>query len=336
MLKIAIVGMGIRGKMYANAVEKDGRAAVVSVCDVNRDTLGAYNKNGICTYGDYNKMFDEQRPDAIIVSTPDFAHKEVVVSAAERGIDILAEKPLATCSVDALAIRDAVKSSGIKFMIGFENRWNMPFVNVKRTVESGAIGKIVTMNSRLNDTIYVPTKMIGWASRTTPAWFLLSHAIDLGCWLNNRKAVKAYGAGVKEKLVNAGIDTYDSILATVTFDDGSAATFTASWILPESMPMVYDFKYEIIGTQGALYVDLNDQMVRMGSDTYVHNNVMGTPVAGRLTSSPELMAFEFIDNLINDEMPSCGIEDAYNNFLIVDAINKSIQSGEPSEISRTE
>ncbi|MDY0393765.1 Gfo/Idh/MocA family oxidoreductase [Virgibacillus halophilus] len=155
-----------------------------------------------------------------------------------------------------------LNKGGVKCLVGFENRWNSPFVAVKEAVDNKDLGEIITLNSRLNDTIYVPTKMLKWSTNSSPGWFLLSHSIDLACWLKNMKPTKVFAVGTRKKLVSMGIDTYDSIQATITFSDDTHATFTSSWILPESMPLLYDFKYEIIGEDGSLYVDLQDQMVK--------------------------------------------------------------------------
>ncbi|NLO83037.1 MAG: Gfo/Idh/MocA family oxidoreductase [Clostridiales bacterium] len=330
MIKLGIVGMGIRGNMYANAIEQSPVAQLVAIAEPVQSTLErCIAQYGVKGYADYKEMIEQETLDGLIVATPDFTHGNIVIDAAKRGIHILVEKPFATSSQEAKAMLEAVESSKIKCMVGFENRWNMPFVSVKNAVEQGEIGRIVTMNSRLNDTIYVPNQMLSWAAQTTPAWFLLSHSIDMSCWLTGKKVVKVHAIGIKEKLVKMNIDTYDSIIATLVFEDGTIGSYTTSWILPESMPMIYDFKYEIIGTEGCLYVDLQDQMVRQGGKVYQHRHVLGTPIAGRLTAAPEMMLYEFIDNLVNDTYPTADAYAGYVNTLIVEAVHRSILKGSP-------
>jgi len=333
VVKLGIVGMGIRGKMYANAIKQYPNAQLVSIAEPVQSVLDQctvqYNVNG---YKDYKEMIEQEALDGIIIATPDFTHCNIVLEAAKKGINILVEKPFATSSKEAKAMLEAVEKSKVKCMVAFENRWNMPFVSVKNAVEEGEIGRIITMNSRLNDTIYVPTKMISWAAKTTPGWFLLSHSIDMSCWLTGKKVVKVQATGIKEKLVSMGIDTYDSIIAILTFEDGTIGSYTTSWVLPECMPMIYDFKYEIIGNEGCLYVDLQDQMVRQGGRLYKHRHVLGTPVAGRLTAAPEMMLYEFIDNLIDGVYPISDAYAGYANTVIVEAIHQSILQGNPVNI----
>ena len=333
MVRLGIIGMGIRGNMYANAIKKSPVAQLVAIAEPVQSTLERCTAQfGVNGYLNYMEMIERGNLDGVIVATPDFTHCDIVIEAAKRGIHILVEKPFATSSQEAKAMLEAVERSKVKCMVGFENRWNMPFVSVKNAVEQGEIGRIVTLNSRLNDTIYVPTKMLSWAAQTTPAWFLLSHSIDMSCWLTGKKVVKVHAIGIKEKLVNMNIDTYDSIIATLIFEDGTISSHTTSWILPESMPMIYDFKYEIIGTDGCLYVNLQDQMVRQGGRVYQHRHVLGTPIAGRLTAAPEMMLYEFIENLINNTYPTADAYTGYVNTVIVEAIHQSIIEGCPINI----
>jgi predicted dehydrogenase len=326
MINLGIIGMGIRGQMYANAILHSSSARLISMAEPIEKVLAqCVSQYGGKGYRDYKEMLEEEVLDAVIIATPDFMHFDMVKEAVRKGIHILVEKPFATSGDQARDMLDIIEESGVKCMVGFENRWNLPFVNVKNAVEQGEIGRIITLNTRLNDTIYVPTKMLSWAERTTPAWFLLSHSIDMSCWLTGKKAVKVQATGIKEKLVSMGIDTYDSIAAMLTFEDGTIGTYTTSWVLPESMPMVYDFKYEIIGTEGAMYVDLQDQMVYQGGKVYTHRHVLGTPVAGRLTAAPEMMLYEFIDNIVQDTYPSSDAYAGYANTIIVEAIHRSIE-----------
>ncbi|MGI6537329.1 MAG: Gfo/Idh/MocA family protein [Caldicoprobacterales bacterium] len=333
MIRLGIAGMGIRGKLYANAIKQYPKAQLVSVSEPVQVTLDqCTEKFDVKGYKDYKEMIEQEDLDAIIVATPDFAHCDIAIRAAEKGIHLLVEKPFATSSDEAKAMLEVVEKSRVKCMVGFENRWNMPFVSIKDAVGQGEIGHIITMNARLNDTIYVPTKMLSWAAETTPAWFLLSHLIDMSCWLTGKKVINAQATGIKEKLVSLGIDTYDSIIAMLTFEDGTIGSYTTSWVLPECMPMIYDLKYEIIGTEGCFYVDLQDQMVHEGGKLYKHRHTLGTPVAGRLTAAPELMLYEFLDNLIDDIYPAADAYAGYVNTLIIEAIHQSIHRGGPVNI----
>lgn len=333
MIKFGIIGTGTRGQIYAKTIEQSDQAVVAAITDINKESLELntkkYNTNG---YTNFDKMFEQEELDAVIVATPDFLHKDPVVTAAKKGIHIMVEKPFSTDIKEATEMVAAIKQGGVKCLVGFENRWNSPFVAVKESVDNNELGEIITLNSRLNDTIYVPTKMLKWSKSSTPGWFLLSHTIDLAWWLKNVNPTKVFAVGTRKKLVSMGIDTYDSIQATVTFSDNTHATFTTSWILPDSMPLLYDFKYEIIGENGSLYVDLQDQMVKKAGGHFSHLHTLGTPINGKLTSAPSQMLLSFIDNIRYDTDPIAGPEDGLLNTKIVNALHKSIEEKEIQDI----
>ncbi|MGI2292996.1 Gfo/Idh/MocA family protein [Paenibacillus sp. GXUN7292] len=328
MIKVGVVGMGIRGQLYAQTVQQNNYAKLQAVSDAYEPSLAAAcERFGAKGYSHIEHMLEQEQLDVLIVATPDYLHKAPVLAAASKGVHILVEKPFSTSLEEAEIMYSAVQKSGIKCMVAFENRWNSPFVAVQEAIRQGEIGRVLTMNSRLNDTIYVPTKMLKWSQGSSPGWFLLPHSIDLALWFKGVKPVKVFAAGSKGKLAGMGIDTYDSIQAIISFEDGTHSSFTTSWVLPESMPMIYDFKYEIIGSDGALYVDLADQMVRQASSSYRHMHTLGTSINGQLGAAPNYMLNAFIDNVRLDTEPLASSADGLLNTRVVAAIHQSIKSG---------
>mgnify|MGYP001168819335 CR=1 FL=1 len=334
LIKFGIVGMGIRGTLFADTLLQNPYAELAAVSDAFPVALDrSKEKYGVPGYTDVKEMLHKERLDALVIATPDFLHREPVLLAAERGLHFMVEKPFSTSVEEAQEMYEAVSRSGVKCMVAFENRWNSPFVAVKEAVRGGEIGGILTINARLNDTIYVPTQMLKWSKGSSPGWFLLPHATDIALWLKPEAApVSVYAVGTKKKLVGMGIDTYDSIQSVVSFDDGTHATFTTSWVLPESMPLIYDFKYEIIGDSGALYVDLSDQMVRQAGGAYRHVHTLGTPINGQLTSAPSYMLNAFVDHVRLDTAPGAGAAAGLLNTKLVDAIHRSAASGHVEKI----
>src|SRR5699024_6314194 len=109
--------------------------------------------------------------------------------------------------------------------------------------------------ARKNDRIHVPTKMLSWASETTPAWFLSSHDVDLVCWYLGQPAVEVYATAVRGVLESRGINTPDAIQAQVRFAGGAVATFESCWIYPDTFPTMTDSFVEIVGTDGVVHLD---------------------------------------------------------------------------------
>lgn len=330
MLQFGIIGMGIRGKMFAETIGESPYAQVRAVCDVRPETARAAAEAFKCTeYTDFRRMMDEEKLDAVIVATPDFAHREPVLYAAEKGLDMLVEKPFATSEEDAEAMAAAIEKAGVRCMVAFENRWNLPIVAAKEQIATGALGDILNVNARLSNTLEVPTNMLGWSRDSSVGWFLFPHLLDMILWFNGGKQIKkVYAVGTKKKLLSLGYDVYDTLQATVSFSDGTNATMASTWVLPRSLPLVYDLKMEIIGEENALYIDTQDQCVRYAGPAKVENiHSLSQPIDGFLTGCSSYMLRHFIDCLRRDEKPLVDERLGVYNTKVICAIHESARRG---------
>lgn len=333
MIKIGIIGMGIRGNLYADTVKYNPFAELVAFAEGNKARLQeARDKYQGGAYEDFHRMLKEQKPDIAIIALPDHLHKDAVLAAAHAECNMLIEKPLATSSRDAVEMVEAIRKAGVKALVGFENRWSPVFITANEAVEAGELEDLQLIQARLNDSIFVPTKMLGWASASTVGWFLFPHIVDLVLWMSKRKARRVYAAGQKKVLRSMGIDTYDSISATVEFEGGMVATFSSSWIYPESIPLIYDMRFEILGSGGAVDVDLRDQNIHKMTGTYSHPSTIGRDIYGKPLGFAAEMLNSFIDNVREDTDPMVDLDIALEGVKIVDAIHRAAESGEILEI----
>lgn len=333
MIRFGIIGMGIRGKLFANTIIQNPYAEITAICDVSESSrqyaVDTYNTKA---YEDYQSMLEKEELDAIIVATPDFLHRDAVIAAAAKVKNIMIEKPLSTSVAECEEMCQAIRAGGVRCLMAFENRWSLPFLSVKDRIASGACGEVLHISAKLNNTLFVPTQMLPWAAKSTPAWFLFPHLVDMACWLSGKTVNKVYASGVKKKLTAMGIETYDSISALMDFSDGGTAQFSSTWVLPKSMPVVADQKFDIFCEREAISVDLMPQMVSVASEGYIMPRVLGTPINGRLNGPPSHMLNSFIDNIRNDTVPVADEEAGRINTRIIDAVHQSLRIGAPVEL----
>ncbi len=335
VVNVGVIGLGLRGTMFSRALGHNPRARLAAVCDVDaarRERVSA--EYGVPAFAEARDLCAAPGLNAVIVATPDPLHRAAVAAAAERGLAIMVEKPLATTLEDAEAMVAAVRRAGVLCQVAFENRWNPPYIAARQAIERGEIGSVITLNSRINDRIDVPLGMLSWGARSSPGWFLLSHTVDMARWLSGREPKRVYAQGQKKVLAARGLDTYDSLQALVTFDDGLSAVFEASWILPETLPMIVDVKYEVIGSDGALYIDWHDQGLHHVTPAgYRHPIVAGLDVHGRPTGMPIWMLDSFIACVSGDTAPLASIDDGLAAVRVVEAIHSSADSGTPIDLT---
>lgn len=335
MLNVGIVGGGIRGRMYAQSLHGFPDVRVRAVCDLNPQAAQKVaDEFGLASFTDHRTMLERAGLDAVIVATPDFAHREVAVDAAASGAHLLIEKPLATTAEDCAAISDAVQRAGVQCMVGFENRWNPAIRRIHDLSASGELGDVLTQNILLSNTYYVPTTMIPWAAKSSPAWFLMSHTVDAAVWVANKRVTSVFASGSRGCLAELGVDTWDVIHALLAFDDGTTANLTSTWVLPDSSPSVVDFQYKTVGTKSAVDVDLQDHGIRHAGEAYKWPGLLGGEIDGRLQGPPTWMVQSFVTRLNAGEPVGPGLEQGALVTDIVLAVLESLRTGEVTPINR--
>ncbi|MCS7112613.1 MAG: Gfo/Idh/MocA family oxidoreductase [Nitrososphaerota archaeon] len=327
-----VIGVGIQGERHAAAYAKHPLSKLVAVADIDRSRAEyiarVYGAEAYFT--DYHKLLEMDEIEAVSIVTPDFLHRDPCIAAAEAGKHVLVEKPMATSVDDCLAMIDACRRAGVKLMVAFHNRWNPVFVQTKHSVSNGDLGKLIYAYARLNDTIYVPTKMLPWASRSSSLWFLGSHTIDLLLWLFEEKPFKVYGFQRSVKLRSMGIDTPDLYGYILHFRD--AVAFGENlWILPDGSPTIAEFKLELVGDKGCIYTDHSrgrsiEKVTDKYSipDTYVYYNLYGKPSGFTVEC-----VNHFIECVVEDREPMVRGEDGLAVTTVISSILESLKkSGE--------
>lgn len=328
----AVIGSGIWGSLHARVSAESPRANLVAVCDIDKEraeNLGS--KFGAESYTDLNSMLERVDIDAVSIVTPDFAHTELALAAIAAGKHVLMEKPLATTSEECRRIIGAAESAGVKLMVDFHNRWSPPFCSAKKSIEAGEIGSIRLISYRLNDTIYVPTKMLSWAGRSTVAWFIGSHSLDTVTWLIGDRVKHVYAVAKSVVLKDRGIDTPDFYVTTLEFESGAVATIENCWIVSDSYPNIFELKCEIVGSDGTFYIDGSSHRMieKYGADGGSYPDILVLPeVRGKQMGFAAESIRSFIDCVVDDMEPPVGGADGLYITELIEAIERSVATGQ--------
>lgn len=158
-MKYAIVGTGARHAMFRKAVTETHAESneLVALCDVNpaRLALSAgkiqnQSGNGIATYRaeEFGRMISEQKPDTVIVTTPDYLHDKYIVEALRAGCNVMTEKPMTIDIARLKRILDAQRETGKSVAVTFNYRYTPARTQIKDLLMSGAIGDITAIDFR--------------------------------------------------------------------------------------------------------------------------------------------------------------------------------------------
>jgi predicted dehydrogenase len=158
-IRLGILGTGARGSdTYARwALEHPDRAQVAAVADPlphRRERLAdAADVPTEHRYPDWRDLVadtDRIGLDAIVIALPDRLHVAAALAAVETGVPILLEKPAATTPEDLEALAAAARDRKARIWIGHVMRYQSFWRTIRRVVDSGAIGRLVTMRVEEN------------------------------------------------------------------------------------------------------------------------------------------------------------------------------------------
>jgi predicted dehydrogenase len=332
-----LIGCGIFGSVHAKAINASRQATLVSVCDSSleraRKISDQYEVGSITD--NWKEILDNPDVEAVSVATPDFEHARIVIDALNAGKHVLVEKPMALTVGECEKIISARDTNGVKLMVDFHNRWSIPFVHVRRMVESGELGDLLMINIRLNDTIFVPTKMLSWADKSSPAGFLGSHLADLVRWITGAEVKKVYSVSRSVVLKKAGINTPDFQQSILELSSGGTAYIENCWIVAESAPNVFELSAEFIGSKGSTFVNASHHRM---IEKYTTEGSGFPDVTGVIDLYGKSIGFciasieHFIDCVANNSNPAVTGEDGMAATRIIAAMEESARSGVPVQL----
>jgi predicted dehydrogenase len=158
MQRVIQVGTGGRGQDYRDsaAVGFPGVVSLVGLCDTNPGRIEVYQeallKKGLEVPGFPPDQFEarirELKANLVVVTTRDSTHDEYVIRALEAGCDVICEKPMTTDVEKCKAILAAVKRTGRQVRVTFNMRYSPPRMQVKELLQSGVVGRILSVEFR--------------------------------------------------------------------------------------------------------------------------------------------------------------------------------------------
>lgn len=142
-VNIGFIGAGGIANHHASKIINISEAKMVSVADIVFDKAKSFaERYGLKPYNDWREMLDKEDLDAVWICIPPYAHSDEVVRAAEKGINIFIEKPIALNLDLALKMREAVEKAGVKSWVGYHFRqaYSIRYAKKMLIEEGGQIG----------------------------------------------------------------------------------------------------------------------------------------------------------------------------------------------------
>lgn len=286
-MKFGIIGAaGKIGQMRVRTVVDNPETQLVAVHDLNLQAAQSV-ANGAQAFDDLDRFFDVEM-DAVIISTPAYVREPICLTAYDRGLHVLAEKPLAT-TVDAChRILEAAKTAGKVLGGGFNMRYYPAFSYIKDVMDSGVLGKIdhvriygghEGLSKFVHDWEYQSDISGGGA-----LWDVGIHMIDMARFLLG-EITEVYGIATENVWQVPGSE--DNAMAIFKSPDGVNAIYQATWIDWNG----YKSAVEVYGSHGMVrgaYAPMETLLVTMdkpgGTIRRKHNRFLGSMVREKIRS----------------------------------------------------
>lgn len=328
-----LIGAGLWGQAHAEVYATHPKAKLIAVCDLDiHKAKSLAQKYGVKAYDKVEQLLAESGVEAVGIATPDFAHRDPVVAAANAGKHILLEKPLATTGEDIEIITEAVQKNGVRLMVDFHARWNPPYAIAKQTIEEGKLGDVISAYYRLNDVISVPLNMLSWSQQSSILWFLGSHAVDTLRWMLHDEVERVYAVSRSVVLKSKGYNVPDIYQTTLEFKSGIIAQIENNWIVPNTQPNVNDMKLNVLGSKGMMDMDLsnNGAFRRYFEESHDHPDILVKPyVHGKHVGFAYEAIRDFVDRLADQQDFVTDLEDGIKVSKTILAIMESVKTKQP-------
>jgi UDP-N-acetylglucosamine 3-dehydrogenase len=249
-IRWGVIGLGWFGEVHADAVATAPSIELAAVCERREDRLNEIaDRHGVAArYTNYQQMIDDDSIDIVGIVTHIHDHRDVAIAALKAGKNVFLEKPMAPTAADCDMILDAARQGGGKFMVGHVCRFDPRVMIAKQAIDDGRIGKIISMHSRRNLTKVIGLQVCNDISALFGDGI---HDADLMLWFTGAKPVSVFAQEIHpgpSKFCEGGF-------AMARLDNDAVCTIESVWYLPETTPYTIDARLEVIGTDGALYIN---------------------------------------------------------------------------------
>ncbi len=347
MVKVGIIGFGYMGHFHLEKTTHFENVKVISAFDTAEDKLQDAKQEGLDTFTTLDD-FLKSDIDLVVIATPNQWHEQYAIAAMRAGKNVMCEKP-ATMSVKEMEnIIECCNETGKFFTVHQQRRWDPDYRAVCDVVNSGQIGKVTTIESRVLGERGV---CFGWRADPESGGGMLYdwgvHLIDQIFELYKEEKVVSIYARILSVLTPAVDDFFE---ITMMLSNGVCAKVSVGTFALQKLP-----RWFVFGDRGTMKLDdfsgTTGGVARIKGEVKGFDSVVGQKVLGpSRTMAPlqpehlekldipveEDMTLAYWDNLVKAaqgmEKPYVTTEQILRQMKIVEA---AFESSKRNEVVRT-
>lgn len=336
-MRIAIAGAGLIGRRHVELIEASPDCVLAGIADPSPAANEYAQTRGVGWYADHRALLEQEKPDGLIVASPNALHLQMALDCAQAGVPALIEKPVTDTVAAAQRLSAAIKRTSVPMLVGHHRRHNPIIKAARETVATGRLGQLTAVVG-----LWLLKKPddyfdVAWRREQGggPLLINLIHDID------NLRFICGEITEVQALTSNKvrGFAVEDTAALLLRFANGALGTVTVSdvtpapwsWELASGENAVYPKQdqpcYIFSGTAGSLSVP------NMELWSYTQQPGWHAPLS-RQTIAP--LAFDplveqlrhFLEVIAGREQPLISVEDAMGTLAVVEAVSEAARTGQ--------
>ena len=267
-VRIAVAGAGLIGLRHIEETQKSAGAKLSAIIDPSPKAAEVARNEGVPLYASLQECFAKDRPDGVVLATPNQVHVEQALECIAAGIPVLVEKPIAHTLPEGKRLVDAAERANAKLLVGHHRPHSPILHKAVEIVRSGVLGRLVgVIGSAVfykPDTGYFDGPYT-WRKEPGGGPILINMIHEVG----NLRAMVGEIVAVQAMATNAtrGFAVEDTVAINLQFANGALGAFllsdtaasAKSWEQTSQENKAYptyddEDAYTIIGTDGSLGV----------------------------------------------------------------------------------
>jgi len=323
IIRYAVVGLGHISQVavlpaFAHAKRNSTLAAVVSNDPTKRREIAKkYDVQQTFAYSKFRACLE--MVDAVYIALPNSLHAEYTVRAAEAGVHVLCEKPMAVTVQECQRMIRACRDNGVKLMIGYRLHFDEINLSAIDLIRKGRIGEPKFFNSSFSMTVR-PGNIRTQADKGGGTLY------DIGVYCINaaRYLFRGEPTEVQAMSVNSGArklsEIDESTGALLRFEGDRLAAFVTSFNAADLG------SYVLVGTKGQVRVDPAYEYAQgLSYELTVDGKTTRKHLVKRDQFAPELLYFS--DCILRNRSPEPSGEEGLQDVRIVEALYRSAKTG---------
>ncbi len=303
---LVVVGYGGMGGWHADHALKSDVVELLGIYDIKPERSALARERGIFAYDSLDAPLADDRVDIITVAVPNDSHIDIVLRALEAGKNVICEKPVAMDSRELEEMISAAEKSGRIFSVHQNRRFDVDFLAMKQIKESGELGDIINIESRIHGSRGIPSDWRG--EKKHGGGMVLDwgvHLIDQLLQIFDEKIERVNC--VFDHITNQEVD--DGFKLNIYFEGGKSAYIEVGTYNFIAMPRFY-----MRAQKGSAIITDWRENCRVTKCKYWHESeVIPVETAAGLTKTMAPRDFVTVDEYQLDR-PSSDVHDYYRNF----------------------